>query len=160
MERFTEWKDGRGAGKPGKDCHTQLAKYEDTGLTPEQIFEIDRLYSEKCKELAEKEKRLNTLNELHTEVEEISYITGVSSKTYVEKDKMLYLDVLRERKDETLSELWKELGDVTIDPKTECITQDWYDFKAGTPREDIWHWFDEMHSKGVVYLMYGRETDE
>lgn len=29
------------------------------------------------------------------------------------------------------------------------------DFPAGTHREDIWHWFDERHSKGVTYLMYG-----
>lgn len=113
MERFTEWRDAHGAGKPGKDCYTQLAKYEDTGLTPEQIFEM-----------------------------------------------ISYLDVFRKKKDEALYELWKELEDVTIDPKTECITQDWCGFKAGTPREDIWHWFDERHSKGVVYLMYGRGADE
>ena len=30
-----------------------LAEYEETGLTPDQIREIDRLYAEKCKELAE-----------------------------------------------------------------------------------------------------------
>lgn len=31
----------------------KLAAYEDTGLTPGQIREIDKLYAEKCKELAE-----------------------------------------------------------------------------------------------------------
>lgn len=30
-----------------------LAEYEDTGITPGQIREIDRLYAEKCKEVAE-----------------------------------------------------------------------------------------------------------
>ena len=30
-----------------------LAAYEDTGLTPEQIQEIDRLYAEKCREVEE-----------------------------------------------------------------------------------------------------------
>lgn len=25
----------------------------------------------------------------------------------------------------------------------------------GVGREEIWHWFDERHSKGVVYLLYG-----
>lgn len=30
----------------------RLAEYEDTGLTPEQIREIDGLYAEKCKELS------------------------------------------------------------------------------------------------------------
>lgn len=35
----------------------KLAAYEDTGLDPEQIREIDRLYSEKCRELAEEKKK-------------------------------------------------------------------------------------------------------
>lgn len=35
----------------------RLAEYEDIGLTPEQLLEIDRLYAEKCKELAELEKK-------------------------------------------------------------------------------------------------------
>ena len=34
----------------------KLAGYEETGLTPEQIREIDKLYSEKCLELAEERK--------------------------------------------------------------------------------------------------------
>ena len=35
-----------------------LASYENLELTPEQIREIDRLYSEKCKEVAELKKNL------------------------------------------------------------------------------------------------------
>ncbi len=42
----------------------RLAEYEDTGLTPEQIREIDRLYSEKCKELVEINKNYLTGLEL------------------------------------------------------------------------------------------------
>lgn len=34
----------------------RLAEYEDIGLTPEQLKEVDRLYAEKCKEMAELEK--------------------------------------------------------------------------------------------------------
>lgn len=34
----------------------KLAEYEDTGITPEQVKEIDRLYAEKCRELAEQEQ--------------------------------------------------------------------------------------------------------
>lgn len=34
-----------------------LAAYEDTGLTPEQLRQIDRLYAEKCRELAELRQR-------------------------------------------------------------------------------------------------------
>ena len=34
----------------------KLAQYEDLGLTPEQIREVDRLYAEKCREVAELKK--------------------------------------------------------------------------------------------------------
>ncbi len=37
-------------------CFKMLHEYEDTGLTPEQIREIDKLYAEKCKEVAELKK--------------------------------------------------------------------------------------------------------
>ena len=40
----------------GEICE-KLASYEDTGLTPEQIREIDRLYSEKCRDLADERKK-------------------------------------------------------------------------------------------------------
>lgn len=42
----------------------RLAEYEDTGITPEQIREIDRLYAEKCKELSEIQKSYLTGMEL------------------------------------------------------------------------------------------------
>ena len=59
QKRFTEWYDGKGAGKPGKDCYTQLAKYEDLGLTPEELREV----------LRENEKMLiKKLCEVHAEV--------------------------------------------------------------------------------------------
>ena len=42
QQRFTEWLGGKGSGKPGKDCYTQLAKYEDLGLSPEELREVLR----------------------------------------------------------------------------------------------------------------------
>lgn len=39
-----------------QDVLRRLAEYEDIGLLPEQIKEVDRLYAEKCKELAEQKK--------------------------------------------------------------------------------------------------------
>lgn len=38
------------------DICNRLADYEDTGLTPDQIRQVDELYSEKCRELAEYKK--------------------------------------------------------------------------------------------------------
>lgn len=34
------------------------------------------------------------------------------------------------------------------------LEKDWYMFEKGTSRENIWHWFDERHSKGIAYLLY------
>lgn len=34
-----------------------LKAYEDIGLTPEQLLEIDKMYAEKCREVAELKKR-------------------------------------------------------------------------------------------------------
>ena len=39
------------------DIYERLKKYEETGLTPEQIHEIDKLYTEKCMELEEEKKK-------------------------------------------------------------------------------------------------------
>ena len=64
------------------------------------------------------------------------------------------IDTLRER-DKILEDLWTEFGDVPMNPETECMEQSFLGFPAGTHREDIWHWFDERHSKGVAYLLYG-----
>ncbi|MBD5549500.1 MAG: hypothetical protein HDQ97_19330 [Lachnospiraceae bacterium] len=41
----------------------RLAEYERTGITPEQIIEIDRLYSERCREIAELKKQIKVLQE-------------------------------------------------------------------------------------------------
>lgn len=64
------------------------------------------------------------------------------------------IDTLRER-DKILEDLWAEFSDVPMNPETECMEAPFLGFPAGTFREDIWHWFDERHSKGVAYLMYG-----
>ncbi len=56
--------------------------------------------------------------------------------------------------DSVLEFLWQRLGDITVDDDG-CILADFMDYKVGTDREEIWHWFDEHYSKGVAYLMYG-----
>ena len=58
-------------------------------------------------------------------------------------------------RDEGLERAWYALGDVPVDPETEKIEDAFMWWPAGTDREDIWRWFDERHSKGVAYLLYG-----
>ena len=65
------------------------------------------------------------------------------------------METLRER-DTQLEKLWKQFGDVPMNPDTEKMEGPFMDFPAVTDREEIRHWFDERHSKGVVYLLYGR----
>ena len=38
------------------ECIDKLGQYEDIGLTPAQIREIDKLYKEKCEEVARYQK--------------------------------------------------------------------------------------------------------
>lgn len=65
--------------------------------------------------------------------------------------------------DDSLKRLWEEFGDVPIDYDRPdypdgVIENDWYIFKAGTERMEIWHWFDKYHSKGVYALMFPNES--
>lgn len=65
-----------------------------------------------------------------------------------------------EWRDEELEELWEQLADVPVDPDTEELEEPYLHFPAGTDKEDIWHWFDERHSKGVAYLMHVGEAKD
>lgn len=58
--------------------------------------------------------------------------------------------------DETIEQLWKELGNIPFDENEKgelILAEDWFIFDKSTEREDIWHWFDEYHFKGVGWLM-------
>lgn len=62
-------------------------------------------------------------------------------------------------RDKRLMELWMHFGDVPMFPDTECMEENFLQFPAGTHREEIWKWFDQRHSKGVGYLLYGDGND-
>lgn len=78
------------------------------------------------------------------------------------------MPTLSER-DAVLELLWKQFAEVPMDPETEkteapflhlpMSNDDYFvSFDAGTPKEDIWLWFDERHSKGVLFLLYGNQA--
>ena len=80
-------------------------------------------------------------------------------KDYAVLDEVINgVEPLRDR-DEYLEELWAELEDVPMDPETERIEQEFFGWPTGTKREEIWHWFDKRHSKGIAYLLYGGTED-
>lgn len=49
---------------------------------------------------------------------------------------------------EELKKLWQELGDVPVNEEDE-IEIEWHGWEKGTPKFDIWHWFDEK-SNGTL----------
>ena len=67
------------------------------------------------------------------------------------------MSVYQKYDDKLLESMWDELEDVPID-ENECLDVDWKGWRKGTNREEVWHWFDENHSKGVGWLMNERET--
>jgi hypothetical protein len=77
-------------------------------------------------------------------------------KVLLTYDKLLYNIVCsglltQYEKDMYLKKLWELFGNVPIDDD-ENIDIDFADWEKGTYRMDIWHWFDEEHSKGVAWL--------
>lgn len=96
-----------------------------------------------------KEQAIEVINHLHEE-------NRLDNSDYcIIHDGLSEIECLRDR-DEVLEELWEQFGDVPMNPETECIEEPFMGWGAGIHREEIWHWFDERHSKGVAYLMYGR----
>lgn len=55
----------------------------------------------------------------------------------------------KEYYDNTLDKLWEELSDVPLDNTGEIIEDDFYIWKKGTLKEEIWHWFDERVQDGI-----------
>lgn len=64
------------------------------------------------------------------------------------------MSIMNNFKDTEIEEMWEQFGDVPMDPVSEEIEEQFLHFPAFTSREEIWHWFDEHHSKGVRYLLY------
>lgn len=54
--------------------------------------------------------------------------------------------------DQELEKLWDVFGNTPINEE-DCITEKFHIFEPDTDRIDIWHWFDENHSKGVAHLI-------
>jgi len=58
-----------------------------------------------------------------------------------------------------IQDLWEQFGKVPMNEETECIETDWLQFKAGTHREEIWHWIEREFRVSIADLMK-RETND
>lgn len=97
-----------------------------------------------------KQEAIGVLNNLHRTIPYDDYC--------IIHDALTEIETLRDR-DAELEELWREFGGIPMNPETECIEERFMGWNVGTHREEIWHWFDERHSKGVVYLLYGESAN-
>ena len=55
--------------------------------------------------------------------------------------------------DRELEQLWELFGDIPVDDN-ENILEEFLGFPEKTDRMEIWHWFDEQYSKGIVCLIF------
>jgi len=51
--------------------------------------------------------------------------------------------------------LWEEFSNIPID-ENECLEEEFQHFPVGTPREYVWHWFEDYFDLRVYDLMYRR----
>lgn len=57
----------------------------------------------------------------------------------------------------TLTQLWENLGDIPVNDDEE-IEVNFLSFPVGTPKLDVWHWFDERCPNNLHDdLLYPRE---
>lgn len=53
-----------------------------------------------------------------------------------------------------IENLWDDFGSIPLDPDTERIEESFLHFPIGTHKEKIWKYFDNMHTKGLYWLMH------
>lgn len=61
----------------------------------------------------------------------------------------MYSYLTEEEYENTIDKLWEELGNVWVDETGVYIDQDFYIWKKGTEKEEIWHWFDVRVTGGI-----------
>lgn len=56
---------------------------------------------------------------------------------------------------EELERLWAELDDIAVSEDGEYLDEPFQGFPAGTPKEDVWHWFEEQNPAFSVAMASG-----
>ena len=79
-------------------------------------------------------------------------IHGVQQQCPEMRDVPQQVALLIQEQDARVEGLWESLGDIPVDDDG-YLEEEFLHWGAGVDREDVWHWFDSKHSKGVVYLM-------
>ena len=45
--------------------------------------------------------------------------------------------------------LWQQFGDTPVNPDTDEIETEFLHFEVGTPKMEVWHWFDQQFPNGL-----------
>lgn len=61
----------------------------------------------------------------------------------------MYSYLTDEEYDNTLDKIWEEFGDTSVDEMGVIIEENFYIWKKGTEKEEIWHWFDVRVIGGI-----------
>lgn len=185
MERLTKYDNGRYVIEPGVrmlyEALTKLGKYEDMGVSPEQLREIDVMFSDMAKELAEYKEKCPKMNiyragyfppQLEVWFEEVEKALGfklfIWQKTYIDNG------VFR-RYGETTARILRDLSLIDAPPinliefkkrgrKERIYCEDLIKIKtkldaAGVPtRRVLQHENDRYRMvKGIKHVQYSRE---
>ena len=62
--------------------------------------------------------------------------------------------------DKELEKLWEEFGDIPVIENESGaleIDEDFHIWQKGTSQLEIWHWFDERHSRGLAEGLFDYE---
>ena len=130
-------------------CHVVCAYSE--GVVGFSLRERDLMFSVRIDEIIEILKVAADVN-----IENAASLPEKSTQELI--DEVLTNSPARVLTDTEVEGLWNELVDIPFDeadsPSGMVISRDWWIFKKGTDREDIWRYFDSVYSKGVSNLIY------
>lgn len=146
----------------------RLAEYENTGLSPDEINDIIKDSGSNYDYI--RKLPLEKMAEAFLDVEWCDGDCAYDTRNHKCEDCLTnWLKSQRSKNvcqpqssssekeytDTELEELWQAFGDVPMNPETEVMADNFLHFPKGTHREDIWKWFDQKHSKGIHFLLYG-----
>ena len=97
----------------------------------------------------------------------VNYVNGLTSKDLQDFIANDFITIKMNLQDKEMESLWEELEDIPFieDEEGRLILdsdEPWHNFEPGTTKEEIWHYFDRNHSKGLNYLVneYESKTKE
>lgn len=97
----------------------------------------------------------------------VNYVNELTSKDLQDFIACDFITIKMNLHDKEMESLWEELEDIPfIEDEDGRLILDsdepWHNFVPGTTKEEIWHYFDRNHSKGINYLVneYESKTKE